>query len=251
MTSTENILGIIPARMASVRFPGKPLANIGGVPMVIRVYRQASTVLPNLYIASGDREIGEAAREYGARFILTNGEHPSGTSRCIEAAGAVIRSTGHYFHSVINIQGDEPMVAPEAVAALAADISAPENQISTLYRRENDPEGYRNPNRVKVVLDLAGNALYFSRAPVPHYRDGGSGWLLHVGMYAFKTGVLEALGQLRPGFLERVESLEQLRWLENGYRIHCIETAYAGSGIDTPEDLSDLLASGLVLPSPG
>ncbi len=246
MLQTDDILGIIPARMASTRFPGKPLVVIKGVPMVIRVYREASRVLKNLVIASGDEEIGTIAQGYRANFILTTGDHISGTSRCIEAMKAWSDKTGHTYKAVLNIQGDEPMLTPAAIAILANDISRPETGISTLIRPETDPLAFRNPNRVKVVLNRKGFALYFSRSPIPCYRTVGTSWFSHVGMYAFKKETLEEIGNLEPGKLEAAESLEQLRWLENGYPIHCCETDYTGFGVDTPEDLEALLQSGLI-----
>jgi 3-deoxy-manno-octulosonate cytidylyltransferase (CMP-KDO synthetase) len=246
MLQTHDILGIIPARMASSRFPGKPLVLIGDVPMVIRVYIEASRSLQNLVIASGDPEIEAAALQYGANFVLTRGDHISGTSRCIEAMEAWSEKTGRGFDSILNIQGDEPMVSTEAITILANDISREGSLISTLVKRETDPVAFGNPNRVKVVMDLNGYALYFSRSPIPYYRNPGTGWFAHVGMYAFRKSMIEGIGRMVPGFLEQAESLEQLRWLENGYPIHCCETDYAGSGIDTPEDLENLLRSGLV-----
>lgn len=246
MLQTDDILGIIPARLASTRFPGKPLVLIQGVPMVIRVYQVASAILKNLVIASGDEEIGTVARSYGANFILTRDDHHSGTSRCIEALRSWSDLTGHTFQSVLNIQGDEPMLTPEAIAGLANDISRPEAKIATLIRAETDPVAFRNPNRVKAVLSRQGYALYFSRSPIPYYRTNGNSWYSHVGMYAFKREILEEIGRLEPGLLETAESLEQLRWLENGYPIHCSETDYAGFGIDTPEDLELFLKSGKI-----
>ncbi len=243
---TDDILGIIPARMASTRFPGKPLVPIQGVPMVIRVYQEASKVLQNLAIASGDVEIGAVAAQFGANFILTSGDHISGTSRCIEAMNTRAANSGKSFGAILNIQGDEPLVTSEAIALLAADISRPETGISTLIRQETDQVAFHNPNRVKVVLNRAMFALYFSRSPIPYYRSGGTTWFSHVGMYAFKKEILEKIGRLEPGILEMAESLEQLRWLENGFAVHCCETGYEGFGVDTPEDLDLLLKSGLI-----
>lgn len=246
MLQTDDILGIIPARMASSRFPGKPLVLIDGIPMVIRVYKEASRVLQNLIIASGDPEIEAIAGQFGAKFVMTGNDHTSGTSRCIEAVKSYSDKTGRFFESIMNIQGDEPMLKPEAISLLAADILRPETGISTLIRPETDQVAFRNPNRVKVVIDRERFALYFSRSPVPYYRTEGTSWFSHVGMYAFKTKILEKLGKLDPGILEVAESLEQLRWLENGYPIHCCITNYEGFGIDTPEDLGELLKSELV-----
>ena len=246
MLQTDEILGIIPARMASIRFPGKPLVFIKDVPMIIRVYSAASKVLSNLVIASGDPEIESIARQYGAGFIFTRGDHTSGTSRCIEAMNSYMEKTGKNFQAILNIQGDEPMLTPAAIGILSGDISRPGNGISTLIRSETDPAAFRNPNRVKVVVNRKGFALYFSRSPIPYDPTDGTSWFSHIGMYAFKKKILEQIGHLEPGNLEKAESLEQLRWLENGYPIHCCETDYAGFGIDTPEDLDTLLKSGLI-----
>jgi 3-deoxy-manno-octulosonate cytidylyltransferase (CMP-KDO synthetase) len=138
------------------------------------------------------------------------------------------------------------MVSAESIGVLAADISRPDALISTLVRPETDAAEMANPNRVKAVLDRFGNALYFSRSPLPYYRSGGSEWLAHVGMYAFRREILEQITALPPGRLEMAESLEQLRWLENGFPIHCCETAYRGFGIDTPADLEKMIESGLI-----
>ena len=246
MLQNEDVLGIIPARMASTRFPGKPLVLINGVPMVIRVYQQASKVLGNIVIASGDQEIGEVASKYGANFVKTSDDHISGTSRCAEALRTYSALTGQTFQAILNIQGDEPMVMPEAISVLVNDILKPEAGISTLIRAETDPIAFHNPNRVKVVLDRRKFALYFSRSPLPYYRNPGTAWFSHVGMYAFKREILEKIMKLEQGKLESAESLEQLRWLENSYPIHCCETDYEGFGIDTPDDLVALQKSGLV-----
>lgn len=246
MLQSDNILGIIPARMASTRFPGKPLVMIKGIPMVIRVYQIASGVLNNLAIASGDPEIKEAADKFGAPFILTGNHHVSGTSRCMEAMKIFSERTKKEFGALLNIQGDEPMVSTDAITLLADDISGPGTGISTLIRPENDPVAFANPNRVKVVINREHFALYFSRSPIPFNRAGGSSWYSHVGMYAFKKEILERISCLDPGPLETAESLEQLRWLENGLPIHCCQTDYSGFGVDTPADLELLLKSGLL-----
>lgn len=246
MLLNPDILGIIPARMASMRFPGKPLVDIKGIPMIIRVYQVASQVLGNILIATGDEEIAETAKSYGANVILTREDHISGTSRCIEAMKSWSAKTGRVFKAMLNIQGDEPMLSAGAVKLLADDILKSENRISTLVRHETDKLAFSNPNRVKVVMNNQGYALYFSRSPIPYYRTEGTSWYSHVGMYAFKNDVIDEIAKLEKGRLEAAESLEQLRWLENGYGIHCCETDYSGFGVDTPEDLDDLLQSGLV-----
>jgi 3-deoxy-manno-octulosonate cytidylyltransferase (CMP-KDO synthetase) len=246
MLSTDDILGIIPARMASSRFPGKPMVLINGIPMVIKVFQEASKVLKNLVIASGDEEIEQAAYQFGAGFIRTVEDHQSGTSRCIEAMKSFSDQRGRNFSSILNIQGDEPMVSPLAISTIANDIIRNDIQISTLIRLETDQAAFHNTNRVKVTFSSDGFALYFSRSPIPFYRNPGSEWFSHVGMYAFKADILTKIGKLSPGRLEMAESLEQLRWLENGYRIHCCITDYNGFGVDTSEDLENLINSGLL-----
>ncbi len=245
----DEVLGIIPARMASVRFPGKPLMMTGNLPMVIRVYRQVSAALSHVVIATGDEEIIQAAREYDARAVLTREEHASGTSRCQEAASILSRQTGIRYRAVINVQVDEPLITPEAITALASVMLKPGTAIATMVRRESNPALMNNPNRVKVVIDREGFALYFSRSAIPCFRDPATGkreWLSHTGIYAFRPDILEKLVRLGPSPLETAESLEQLRWMENGYRIRCCEIEYEGFGIDTPEDLEELNRSGKV-----
>jgi 3-deoxy-manno-octulosonate cytidylyltransferase (CMP-KDO synthetase) len=226
--------------MASVRFPGKPLALAGGVPMVIQVYRQAKKALEHVIIATSDPEIGQAAEDYGAEWVLTGSHHPNGTSRCQEAAQTYISAKKQSFEAIINIQGDEPSVRPDMILALAAEIMMKTSQIATLVSQETDPLGLTNPNRVKVVTDLNDNALYFSRSPIPFLRDplvAELVWLAHIGLYAFRTEILNQVVTLEPTPLEVKESLEQLRWLENGLKIRCCQTHYQGFGIDTPSDL--------------
>ena len=247
MDILNGILGIIPARMASARFPGKPLVMIGDLPMVIRVYRQVSTVLPHVFIATPDREILETANRYGARSVLTRADHPNGTSRCQEATDIILKKNSLPCEAVINIQGDEPLIDPEAIVDLAREILKPGTDIATLVRVEKERTEVANPNRVKVVTDREGFALYFSRSPLPYSRNtdqASEEWLSHVGIYAFGTGILDKLMRLEPSRLEQTECLEQLRWLENGYRIRCCPTCYEGFGIDTREDLERLLSSG-------
>ncbi len=242
-----HVLGIIPARMASTRFPGKPLAPIGGVPMVIRVYRQVCQALSQVVIATGDEQIAEAAKHFGASVILTRGDHPNGTSRCQEAAEQYERQTGRNFSAIINIQGDEPLISPVAITLLAQQILNPDTEIATLVRLEYDSSKITNPNRVKVVTDQQGFALYFSRSPTPAFHTPltpAQPWLCHTGIYAFRPDTLDRLTGLTPTPLELTESLEQLRWLEHGYRIRCCETEYEGFGIDTPDDLKELEQSG-------
>ncbi|HBB93449.1 MAG: 3-deoxy-D-manno-octulosonate cytidylyltransferase [Bacteroidetes bacterium GWF2_49_14] len=236
----QQVLGIIPARMASVRFPGKPLALARGLPMVIRVYEQARKALKEVIIATSDDEIIEAAKTFGASWVKTGASHTSGTSRCLEALGTFMQNSGQHFKAVVNIQGDEPSIRPDMISMLASEILEPGISIATLAGRETNPDGFNGPNRVKVVIGTNGNALYFSRSPIPFRRDPGAAsqaWLSHIGIYAFKTEVLTQICSLEPSALEISESLEQLRWLENGFKIRCIEQEYQGFGVDTPADL--------------
>ena len=246
----KDILAIIPARWGSSRFPGKPLALIHGIPMVIRVYQESAKVFNHTVIATDDERIRQAAEAFNASCIMTTSVHASGTSRCAEAAEIFRKNTGDHFKAVVNIQGDEPLISKEALVTLAEAVQAEDAGIATLIRRETNLEEITNPNRVKVVCDLAGLALYFSRSPIPYFVESGSKGLehrfyVHIGVYGFKSKILREIQALSPGVLDQAESLEQLRWLESGYRIACRETQYRGFGIDTPEDLDQLVRLGL------
>lgn len=231
------VVAIIPARFASSRFPGKPLADIDGRPMIEHVYRRARSceTVTRVIVATDDLRIADAVRRFNGEVRLTRGDHPSATDRLAEVASTVDCDI------VINVQGDEPLIDPraltEAVAPLAGD---PSLSMTTLYRRIADPADVNNPNVVKVALDRAGFALYFSRAPIPYVRDPRNGWpplYKHIGLYAYRRSTLMVLGMLEPTPLERAESLEQLRALEHGIRIKTVETAYDTIGVDTPQDL--------------
>lgn len=236
-------IGIIPARYASSRFPGKPLAMIGGMTMIERVYRQASKALDEVVVATDDGRIADAVAAFGGRAVMTSPAHRSGTDRCREA----YVSCGSAADVVINIQGDEPFIDPSQIEALKDCFADPATQIATLVRRF-DPaagiEALRNPNTPKVVLDSKGNAMYFSRSVIPFVRGcGEDAWpsatqfYTHVGIYAFRAQVLGEIVGLPQSPLELAESLEQLRWLQAGYTISTAVTATATIGIDTPDDL--------------
>jgi 3-deoxy-manno-octulosonate cytidylyltransferase (CMP-KDO synthetase) len=243
--TNTGIVVVIPARYASTRFPGKPLAVVQGKSMIQRVYEQAcKAAMPDkVAIATDDERIYVHALSFGAPVFMTDPELPSGTDRC----AAVVT---HFPHAsfIINVQGDEPYVQPEQIDLLASVITKqPENGIATLAKRISDPEQLFNPNVVKVVMSLHHDALYFSRHPVPFIRDTGTdSWLgkqaffKHIGLYAFKKEVLLELSRLTPTSLEKAESLEQLRWLENGYRIAVGITDIETTGIDTPADLEKI-----------
>lgn len=249
----SNILGLIPARYASSRFPGKPLADIGGKPMIQRVYEQASKVLPHVYVATDDNRIREAVSAFGGRVVMTAETHQSGTDRCAEALQTVEAELGIKFAAVINIQGDEPFISPVQIELLASAFVHESTQIATLVKRAENKEDLFNPNKPKVVVSAAGEALYFSRSPIPYLRGVAEDewhtkhcFYNHIGLYGYRTDVLRQITKLDRGALEACESLEQLRWLESGYRIAVMETELESLSVDTPEDLEMLKQRGLI-----
>ncbi len=239
------ILGVIPARYASTRFPAKPLVDIAGKSMVQRVFEQAkkSSVLDKVVVATDDERIAQHVKSFGGEACITSANHPSGTDRCFET----LTQQTEPFDYVINIQGDEPFIEPQQIALLASLLDG-QVQLATLAKKINDATSLFNPNIVKVVFNKTGEALYFSRSPVPHVRNlPNDKWtetnihFKHIGMYAYRADVLGKINRLSVSALEKAESLEQLRWLENGYRIHVAETTLETIGIDTPEDLEKAL----------
>ncbi|BCS99331.1 3-deoxy-manno-octulosonate cytidylyltransferase [Desulfoluna limicola] len=238
MTSSTPCIGIIPARYASSRFPGKPLALICGKPMFLHVYERAASCpeITQVALATDDPRIEKAANEAGVPVVMTASDHPSGTDRVLEAA----RALGAPAHAVIvNIQGDEPALDPAMLTELTAPFfTDPSVQVTTLATPISSEEA-QNPNRVKVVLDEAHRALYFSRSPIPYPRgETFDGYLGHVGLYAFQMKTLERFSTLEEGTLERVEKLEQLRLLENGIGIHVGITRHQSLGVDHPDDIA-------------
>ncbi len=238
------VLILIPARYASTRFPGKPLAMIGGKPMVQHVVEKAAAVSENVYVATDDGRIYDCVIGFGGKAVMTSTEHRSGTDRCYEAYRHVVEQTGKKYDVVVNIQGDEPFIQPEQVKALVACFEDDKVEIATLAKRFEQNADIFDPNKVKVVCSAKGTALYFSRSAIPFCRGiEKECWLemtpfyKHVGMYAYRPEVLKEITALPQGRLEKAESLEQLRWLENGYTIAVRETAHESIGIDTPEDL--------------
>ncbi len=247
MTIHKKYIGIIPARYASTRFPGKPLALIQGKQMIQRVYEQASMVLDLVYVATDDERIFNAVKGFGGKVIMTSPAHSSGTDRCAEAVILIEKETGEKFDVVLNIQGDEPFIEPQQISLLMECFDQPSTQIATLVKAASLPEEVFNPNRPKVVLGTNQQALYFSRSPIPFIRGAEKAdWLssskfyLHIGLYAFTKEVLLEVTRLPQSALEKAESLEQLRWLENGFHITVRTTAFDSFGIDTPEDLARL-----------
>ncbi|MBI4487383.1 MAG: 3-deoxy-manno-octulosonate cytidylyltransferase [Acidobacteria bacterium] len=237
--SSFRIIAIIPARFASSRLPGKPLAEIGGRPMIEHVYRRvsASPIVSQVIIATDDLRIATRVRGLGGHVRLTKA-HETGTDRLAEVAATVDCDI------VVNVQGDEPLIDPGAIQEAVAPFSHdPSVLMTTLFRRISDSTELTNPNVVKVVVDRGGFAMYFSRAPIPHLRDPRGGWpplYKHVGLYAYRRSALLVLAALEPTPLERAEALEQLRALEHGIRIKAVETKYDSFGVDTPEDLEQV-----------
>jgi len=234
-------LGIIPARFASTRFPGKPLVDIGGMSMVERVYAQANAAqLTHVVVATDDARIVHHVQAFGGQAVLTSDRHQSGTDRCYEALQVLQQE----YEVVVNIQGDEPFIQPEQIDKVLSCFQRPDAQIATLIKPVKDQQELFNANSPKVVIGAEGQALYFSRHPIPYLRGVEQGkWLeshtfyKHIGIYGYQTEVLAQLTQLTPSALEKAESLEQLRWLEHGLRITTAVTAVETIGIDTPEDL--------------
>jgi len=227
-------IGIIPARFGSTRFPGKPLVDIFGIPMVIRVYQNAikSVNLQKVIIATDDERIYSTALDWNAEAIMTNPDHPSGTDRCAEVA--TYYSDFDYY---LNIQGDEPFVNPSQFDEFINFTKTNSPDIGTLKTPLLNPSEIKNSSVVKVVTDLYHNALYFSRSPIPFDNSGEATYFKHLGVYIFKKETLLKISKLKTGQLEKTESLEQLRWLENGLKIKVMLTNESSHAIDTPDDL--------------
>lgn len=237
-------VGIIPARYASVRFPGKPLADVGGKPMVRRVYEQAQRAFAHVFVATDDERIAAAVAEFGGNAIATATSHRSGTDRCAEAILKIEAALNQTFDVVVNIQGDEPFIAPEQLEQLKGCFADNGVQLATLVKVFGKSEDVFSPNSPKVVTDASGHALYFSRSVIPYLRSKAPAqwpaaypFYKHVGLYAYRTDVLQRIHRLPQSALELAEGLEQLRWLENGYRIKVAVTDLETWAIDTPEDL--------------
>lgn len=242
-----NILGIIPARYASSRFPGKPLAIINGKSMIQRVYEQAckAKILSEVIIATDSEAIANHIKTFNGKYIITSENHKSGTERCNEVLEKLqAKNPEKKYDIVINIQGDEPYINPEQIK-IVTDCFKDENvDIATLIKKIDSQDELTNPNVVKVVTDNDKNAIYFSRSPIPFLKNIDSKeWLKHqnyykhIGIYAYKTEVLKKITKLKTGILEKAEGLEQLRWIENGYSIKTEITDYESHAVDVPEDI--------------
>jgi 3-deoxy-manno-octulosonate cytidylyltransferase (CMP-KDO synthetase) len=233
-------IGIIPARYASTRFPGKPLALLGGRPVIQHVYEKAVAAIGEAYVATDDQRIFEVVKAFGGQAVMTRSDHQSGTDRIEEACEKI----GTDADVIINIQGDEPFVAVSQIETLKGLFNHPQTQIGTLGKRFESMEAVMNPNSPKIVTDKTGFALYFSRSVIPYIRGKEQDvwinhfpYLKHLGIYAYRRETLYEITHLPSSSLELAESLEQLRWLENGYRIRVGITEVETVGIDTPEDL--------------
>jgi 3-deoxy-manno-octulosonate cytidylyltransferase (CMP-KDO synthetase) len=238
------VLGVIPSRFASSRFPGKPLIDIKGKTMIRRVYEGAaqSSLIEHLVVATDDQRISDEVLSFNGNAVMTSKHHPSGTDRCAEVAVMYPECD-----IVINIQGDEPLVDFRQLDQLIAAFEDPTVNIATLVSRSITMDDLQNPNRIKVVADHNMNALYFSRSVVPNFHHGTGEilenypFLRHIGLYAYRANTLQELTSLEPTKLERTESLEQLRWLFYGYKIRLVETEIETPNIDVPEDLQKVL----------
>lgn len=236
--------GIIPARYASSRFPGKPLVLLGNKPMIQRVYEQAAKSLNVVWVATDDKRILDTVTGFGGNAIMTSPHHLSGTDRCAEAIGIIMDKTSEKIDVVVNIQGDEPFIKPEQITLLMECFDDESVEIATLVRKVEPGGDIFNTNQPKVILDLKGNAIYFSRAAIPYLRDtemslwsNNHTYYKHLGLYAYRTETLKKITLLPRSSLEISESLEQNRWIENGYRIRTAITNWESVGIDTPDDL--------------
>jgi 3-deoxy-manno-octulosonate cytidylyltransferase (CMP-KDO synthetase) len=239
------ILGVIPARFASTRLPGKPLVDIGGRSMVQRVVDQAQqcTGLADVVVATDDQRVLDHVRSFGGKAVITSAAHPSGTDRCHEALTVV---GGDRFDAVVNIQGDEPFIVPAQIDELCAALKEAPGGIATLAQVVTDDRDLDDPGEVLITVDVHMDAMYFSRAAIPFLRDPAPGprhrqfrFLKHVGLYGYRADVLGRLVALAPSALERAESLEQLRWLEHGFKVRIGLTAHPSFCVDTPVDLEE------------
>lgn len=238
-------IGIIPARYQSTRFPGKPLVILNNKPMIQWVYESSAEALDQVWVATDNDRIVDAVHNFGGKVIKTQHPHKSGTDRCAEAAQVLSKDIE--FDIVINIQGDEPFIQPEQIEQLKSCFIV-DTDIATLIKKIETAEELFNPNRPKVVLDNQQNAIYFSRSPIPFVRGEEQNYWLkvntfwaHIGMYAYKADILQKITKLEPAKLEIAESLEQLRWIENGFKIKTALTDHQSIGIDTPDDLESAL----------
>lgn len=237
-------LAIIPARYSSTRLPGKPLVDIHGKPMIRWVWEQVRKATPHVAVATDDERIARVVEGFGGKAVMTRNDHPTGTNRCLEAYQKITVEEGSEYDVIMNVQGDEPMLNPDQLRELLSCFDLPGTELGTLIMKVERAEDLFNESEAFVVLDKNRNALYFSRAPIPHVRGvKREDWLehhtyyKHVGLYAYTPATLEAFAHLPVSPLEKAESLEQNRWLEAGGKIRTALTAHDGIPVDTPKDL--------------
>jgi 3-deoxy-manno-octulosonate cytidylyltransferase (CMP-KDO synthetase) len=243
-----NILGIIPARYESTRFPGKPLADIYGKSMILRVFEQATKAFQDVYVATDDERILKHVISFGGKAIMTSSFHKSGTDRCAEASRLISKELKTTFDIIVNIQGDEPYIQPSQLELLASSFNDPEIDIATLVKVIEKEEDLWDVNKPKVILNKKNQAIYFSRVTIPFLRNiPKEKWLesgvfyKHIGLYAYKLNILEEITKLPISNLEQSESLEQLRWIENNYCIGAKISTIETLSVDTPEDLKKII----------
>lgn len=243
-----DFIGIIPARFASTRFPGKPLVDIHGKTMIERVFEQTKKALEYVYVATDDERIAAEVHRFGGLVVMTSEKHQSGTDRLAEAIDIIRKETKQNFDVVINIQGDEPFIQPKQIEKIKSCFDNPLTKIATLVKKIENNEDIFDINKPKVIFNKKMQAIYFSRSPIPFLRGiEKEQWHLkhdfykHIGMYAYKIKTLNELTELEQSPLELAESLEQLRWIENGYAIYVAITKFDSFGVDTQEDLKKIL----------
>ncbi len=247
------VIAIIPARYGSTRFPGKPLTLIDGKSMIRRVYERSSAVFEHVCVATDDLRIFDEVKSFGGNAVMTSEKHHSGTDRCYEALQIVEKKDSAKFELIVNVQGDEPFIEPGQLLELMNCFNDSGTQIATLVKKFSPDEDIFTPNTPKVVVSKEMNALYFSRSVIPFKRgiekdkwNDGNTYYMHIGLYAFTKEVLEQISKLEQSPLEIDEQLEQLRWLENGYKIKVAVTQYQSFSIDTPKDLEILLSKNII-----
>jgi len=247
------VVGIIPARYASKRFPGKPLVDIAGKTMIQRVYEQSKKSINDVYVATDDKRIQKAVLEFGGQVIMTSKKHNSGTDRIAEAIDIINKLEDTNFDIIVNIQGDEPFIYPEQIDSVIKCFNNKKTQIATLAKHINNSDDIFNENKPKVILNKNKEAINFSRSPIPYYRGKkrhewvtSHKYYKHIGLYAYRLDVLKEITKLKESSLEIAESLEQLRWIENGYKIVVEETEFESIGIDTPKDLKKIFDTGIL-----
>ncbi|MDR2836861.1 MAG: 3-deoxy-manno-octulosonate cytidylyltransferase [Bacteroidales bacterium] len=242
-----DLIAIIPARYASTRFPGKPLVSINGKPMIQNVYEQACKVFDSVFVATDDERIENCVKNFNGKVVMTKKKHKSGTDRCAEAIQKIEISENKTFDIIFNIQGDEPFINPEQLLQLKKCFKQKSTQIATLVKHINNQEDIINPNKPKVIINKKDEAIYFSRSIIPYIRGvNKTKWITsnkfykHVGLYAYRKDILLEITKLPQSNLEVAESLEQLRWIENGYKIKIAYTEHESLSIDTPSDLEQV-----------